>query len=383
MSLLAEYSAHEPDMELISWEAPNKGFKHLPGSAEYLISFGEPNDRGWQHQPIVFDFYGRKWIAHNTAPYDEGQSGSRPLLHVSDDGKNWTEVGFLLPPQSDPSIRVSEGLFGRLAFVSKFLVIDNVLYAFIDINDKQKIAAGNVRRVSIGHMLVSISADGTIGTPFWVRNTDLSQTAPAPFEVGYPTYQYDGSFTQKVQNLLEAPNFYPKLMFGWPEIWRTSEQAFGETMGEPQSIQPRGYRKWWKHYKLKTSNNNRYQIEGFGYPYKSPVPESSNSGVTRLAVYDNKTIIIVGNSAEQNREEGFVAIARQDSLTKKYVVVEEDVYSVTNNQKDTPRIIDGDGKSGGEQLFGIQITEENYLDIVFSVTKEDIYFKTVDLNTLI
>ena len=384
MSLLVEYSAHEPQTCFFKWDAATKGFGNLNGSVDYLVTAPTTNGvDNWQHQPIVKDFYGRKWLAHNTAPYDEGQSGTIPLLHVSDDqGKTWTEVGYLLVPQSDPTVRVSAGTLGRIAMISKFLVLDEELYAFVDVHDQIKIGTDPAQRVSIGHLVIKIDSDATINTPVWIHNSLPAESAPAAFSGSYPSYLYDSALAPRVKALISAPNFYPKLMFGWPEVWKTSLYLFGEILGEPQSIKPRGYRTYRKHYKIKGQVYGRCQYNGDGYPSASNIPESSNSGVTRFAVYDNKTIIVVGNTAEANREEGFVAIARQDPLSKKFVVAASDVYSVTSIQKDTTDW-PGDGKAGGEQLFGIQVTKEGFLDIVFSVTKEDIYFKTVDLRSLI
>jgi len=384
MSLLTEYSAHEPQDDFFKWDASTSGFNNLNGSVDYLVGSPVSNgERNWQHQPIVKDFYKRKWVAYNTSNYDEGQGGTKPILKVSDDnGRTWTEIGEICPSQSDPTVRYADQEWGRIAMISKFLEINKSLYAFIDIHDQIKNGSDPAKRISIGHLLVKINSNGSVETPFWIHNSTPSESAPEPFSSEYESYEYNSEYSQIVKDLISKPNFYPKLMFGWPEVWKTILFKFGETLGEPQSIKPRGYRHFRKHYKIKSNTNGRFLIDGDGYPFKTQLPESSNSGVTRISVYDNKTIVIVGNSAEPNREEGFVAIARQDSLSKKFVIGSNDVYSVSGIFKDAPEW-PGDGKSGGEQLFGIQITKQGYLDIVFSVSKEDIYFKSVDLRTLV
>jgi len=75
-------------------------------------------------------------------------------------------------------------------------------------------------------------------------------------------------------------------------------------------------------------------------------------------------------------------IARKNNNTGVYHIADGDVYSVTENTKNSP-IYSGTFKSGGEQLPYIFRVGKDKLDIAFSVSKEEIYYKRVNISKLI
>jgi hypothetical protein len=377
----------EPIGDLFNWTAGGEDFPFIGGHEVLVVKPVSDGVKTYAHHPIGIDFYGKKYISHTRADEDEEQPGMHTILQVSDNGGNsFSEVGEILPEMSPKPLRSAFGA-GRINYPTKFVPIGSQLYMISEVNDRDYAGGGNVR-TPVGVLATPINSDDSIGTPKWVNayNPNTGEgiaSRGAPYSSSYPWYDFDADLRKKVKEYINRPNYFPKILFSWADVFNPNGEWAGEALGEPQSIQPIGYKNYWIYWK---DNGNEFKPAQRGKDgdfFLSSVPEEYASTSIRFINYREDIIFLIGNSQRSDRDEIFFAIGRRSVSDGRFNVVNGDVYSITNNQRILP-LFDGLNKDdGGEQLPHAWMSANGDLNLTWDVTKEEVYYKKIKHQRLI
>lgn len=380
----------EPITDLFSWESVlESNFPQLPSECielnDTLVDryFGE-EDRAFMHQATLGRKYGKVFCAYATHDYDEDASGMYVTLSTSlDNGLTWSNE-VIVPQFSD--MAVSGTYPSQWTYPSLFLDLPSGFYLLCNSVDG---LSELINYSPLGTSVIKINEDGTLGDLLWVNNgiSSSSRVVPTPIS-GYPSYSFASEdLINEVTSYISQKMYRPKILFGWSEVWETQEDWIfdGSNLREPTEITPYNYPKnqslkFWKpafvNYNIiQDTDDNSTQV-------LSDIPNGAGAPVRRLYNYSPEIIVSVGASKLSNRTELMLFIARKDNNTGVYKISNGDVYSVTAITKSAP-IYPGFNKVGGEQLPFIQRYGKDKLDIAFSVSKEEIYYKRVDVSKLI
>lgn len=370
-------------VNLFKWEHPlESDFQNLP-SVSVLVDdtvVFKPNTvdvKAFNHHATVGYKFGKHFVSHTTHDYDEDAGGMYTNFHESvDGGETWIQKDPLMPQMSD---MVDNGVNpSEWSYPSLF--VDIPLGYFILIN-----CVSSLSYTPVGVAVREIKSDGTYGDILWVKNPNSEESRVSPTPVsGYPSYAFAGqNLIDQVRFYIDQPENKPKILFGWDEIWAVQGSFEGNNLREPTTIRPYNYDEWLKVWRVVGLNYNVVQNgEDTATQIISEIPNATLTTAKRFVNFSPEIIVSVGHSKKTNREELMLFIARKNNATGQYVISDGDVYSVTPITKNAP-LYPGAEKFGGEQLPFINLRGKYLLDIAFVVSKEDVYFKTVNLKELI
>jgi len=134
----------------------------------------------YNHHPHVVHYNGRFFVAWSNHPVDEDGGGQRVLMSLSRNGVRWS-----VPVALFPRLPAENG-GGLVLTANGWLVLGRTLYAIADVHDdigwsdndglvvskQQSPGYHRSARRAIGRLGRKVSADGTMGAPFWVARLD-------------------------------------------------------------------------------------------------------------------------------------------------------------------------------------------------------------------
>lgn len=364
------------------------GFPALPiGSviiAETLVDQPDGlNNRAFQHHATLGKKNGVLYCAYSIHDYDEDASGLHSYISYSNDnGATWTKIGKACPELSDMDV------FGTYpsawAYPSCFVDINSGFYLLMSAVNG---ISGAENYQPYGVLVRKINGDSTLGSLEWVNNgiSGESRVAPTPL-AGYPSYNFaNETIIKEVTAYISQPMRKPKILFGWGEVWSTQEDYYLNSsfkLREPTEIRPYNYDKTIKCWKSFQVTTNLLQIEELNETQIISDMPNGNPTARRWLNYSPEIIISLGNSANSSRTEMALWIWRKNNLTGVYELNDGDAYSFSTITKSAP-VYAGQHKAGGEQLPYILLAGKDVLDVAFGVSKEEIYFKSINLSKLI
>lgn len=368
---------------LFEWSnALEQGFPQLPEKSivvnDTLVNqYAGFHDKAYMHHSTIGSKFGKLFFAHTIHDYDEDAGGKYVSLSVSSDkGVTWTVLSPIMPQMSN--MVAWSVVPAKWSYPSSFIDVPSGYYLLIN-------AVETVNYTPIGTLVRKINTDNTYGDILWVNNSinESSRVVPAP-ETGYPSYAFASEeIIEEVKTFINQPINKPKILFGWSQIWQTQGTYSGNNLREPTVVQPYNYKEWLKVWRVVGLDYNVVQNgENTATQVISEIPNKSSTTAKRFYNYSPEIIVSVGHSKAPDRTELMLFIARKNNQTGQYVVHNNDVYSVTPITKSAPLYV-GKYKEGGEQLPYILREGKNLLHIGFSVSKEQIYFKTIDISSLI
>jgi hypothetical protein len=369
---------------LFKWEhSLDKDFPSLPSNAvlinDILVNqYKGQNDEAYMHHATIGKKHGKLYCAHTVHDYDEDAGGKYTALLYSDNGGiTWNRLPDVMPQLSD---MVAWGVTpAKWSYPSCFINIPSGFYMMVN-------CAETTSYDPIGTAVRKINPDNTYGEILWVNNGqqgENSRIAPTPAS-GYPQYNFASeSLIEEVRFYINQPKNKPKILFGWSEIWEVSGSFNSEPLREPTVVQPYNYSQWLKVWK---ANNYYYNVvqngEDISTKKLSEIPDSQSSTAKRFINYSSEIIIGCGHSGTINRTELMLFIARKNNITGQFEIRNGDVYSLTNISKSAP-VLTGKYKEGGEQLPFLLKEGKDVVNVAFSVSKEEIYYKKIDISKLI
>lgn len=378
--------------DLFQWDnALNMGFPNLPTESILLddtlvAQYAGFQNKAYLHHATIFRKFNKIFYACSVHDYDEDAAGKYTGLFVSDNnGVSWTDLGAVCPSMATMGAYASTTA-SQWTYPTLFLDLPSGFYLLI--NGCGGIVSG-VNYLPLGTLIRKINPDNSFGDLQWVNNGSGSSSRVVPTPIsGFPSYDFASEdLINEVTTYISQKGYRPKILFGWSEIWETQETHFvdASVITEPTEIRPYNYPfdkslHFWK------SNTRDYNViqdtDDTGTQVLSDIPIYKGSPVMRLLNYSPEIIVFVCPTFATNRTELMLCIARKNNETGVYHIADGDAYNVTTITKSAP-VYSGVNKIGGEQLPFIFLNGKNKLDIAFSVSKEELYFKTVDLSKLI
>lgn len=340
-------------------------------------------NEAYMHHSLIARNYNKIYVAYSIHDYDEDAGGQVVGISYSEDnGNSWQRMSLAMPKMSNTveyGVNPSQWSYPSqfIKIKSGFYIFINSVYGIINIEYYQP----------LGSLIREIKSDNTYGEIMWVNNgvSETDRTIPTPI-IGYPSYPFaSDDLILEVKSYLSNDMLKPKILFGWNEIWSVQEDFInnGFPLREPTEIKPYNYKEVLKVWKIGNINYNIVQNgEDNSTQTISEIPNGAGFPAKRFYNYSPEIIISVGHSRKPNREELMLFLARKNNITGQFVVSNGDVYSVSSITKSNPVYL-GKNKSGGEQLPFINRVNKNLLDIAYSVSKEEIYFQTIDVSKLI
>lgn len=369
--------------DLFTWSnSLEQGFPSLPIKCISVqdVVVNKPiglNNKAYQHHALTGRKHGKLYVSHTIHDYDEDAGGMYVALNVSsDNGITWTELSPVLPGMSSMvAFGVSPAQWG---YPSIFLDLPSGFYILITC-----VSSGTY--TSIGTGVRKINSDNSYGNFLWVNNgiSESSRVPSAPIS-GYPSYSFASeSLINEVRYYINQPKYKPKILFGWNEIFITQGTFISDPLREPTTIQPYNYKEWLKVWRGTSNVYNIVQNGSDNLTQKiSQIPNGAETTAKRFYNYSPSIIVIVGHSKDSTRNELMLCIARKNNSTGKYNIGNNDAYSLTDIGQSQP-FYPGHEKFGGEQLVHINRCGKDELDIAFSVSKEHIVYKRVNISKLI
>lgn len=369
--------------DLFSWSnSLESGFDNFPSEAVIIQDtivneYAGEDDKAYQHHATIGRKFGKIFFAHTIHDYDEDAGGMYTALNVStDDGETWTELDPIMPQMSD---MVAYGVTpAQWSYPSLFIDVPSGFYLLI-------CCVSSLSYTPVGTAVRKINSNNTYGDVLWVNNgvSSSDRTVPTPVS-GYPSYAFaDEDLIDEITFYINQPKNKPKILFGWSDIWAVQGSFMGNNLREPTAIQPYNYDEWLKIWRVVGLDYNVVQNgENTATQVVSEMPHKSLTTATRVYQYSPEIIITVGASKATARTELMLAIYRKNNETGVYDCADGDAYRVSPITKDTP-VWPGEEKWGGQQLPFIYRVGKDLLDIGFSVAKEQMYYKCVDISKLI
>ena len=336
-------------------------------------------DEAYQHHATLGGKFGNIYLSHTIHPYDEDAGGMKTSLKKSsDNGITWVNLGDAFPQMSDV---VDNGVSpAQWNYPSLFMDLPSGFYLLM-------VCVSSFPSYDpVGVAVRKINQDNTFDDILWVKNplSESDRTPPVPLS-GYPSYNFASEeLIDQVKYYINRLDVKPKLLFGWDEV-NVTRDVFDNTdqLREPFTIQPYNYQDALKVWRATLRDFNIVAAwSDLNNLIISELPNRRETTVKRFYNYSSEIIIGVGHSAKPNREELVLFIARKNNNTGQYVIADNDAYSLTHINQKSPAFT-GAFKNGGEQLVDINRVSKNKLNLAFSVSKESIYFKQIDISVLI
>lgn len=375
---------------LFKWNnALDEGFPDLPTDSiivpETLVKrYIAEGDKSYLHHATISRSYGKVWCSYTIHDEDEDAAGMFTNISVStDDGFTWEDLGAICPSMSTMA-PYSNNTSTQWSYPSTFIKIPSGFYLLIN-------TVSGITNISnyetLGTLVRKINSDNSFGDLQWVNNgIEGNRIQPTPIS-GFPYYDFASEdLIEEVTTYISQPGFRPKILFGWNEIWSAQENYYLDSnnkLREPTEIKPYNYTETLKVWKSNTFDFNVIQNgEDNNTQIQGDIPNNSNSTARRFENWTPEIIITVGHTNNSTRTELMLAIGRKNNNSGQYEFADGDVYSVSSNPKIT-NVTTGHNKSGGEQLAYICRNGKNKLNIAYSYSKEEIYFKAIDISKLI
>lgn len=364
------------------------GFPQLPSEAvvvsETLVDQYDGEDlRAYQHQSTLGRGNGKLYCAYAIHDYDEDASGLHTEISVSEDnGATWTNIGLICPLMSDMDVH---GTYpAQWAYPSLFLNLPSGFYILLaavsGFSEFQTY-------VPLGTLVRKINSDNTFGELLWVHDgIDDNSRSPQASVSGYPSYNFaPDSLIEEVYTYITQDMFHPKILWGWESVWSTQEDYILDNtikLREPTEITPYNYDKTVKCWKTFQDAYNYFQDrDDDSTQVRTNIPDA-NPTARRWINYSPEIILSLGNTAEGGRTELGLFVWRKDNRTGQYELSNGDAYSFSSIIKTDP-VYPGFAKNGGEQLPFMLRYGKDQLEVAFSVSKEEIYYKRINVSVLI
>lgn len=370
-------------VDLFSWtNVLEQGFPPLPTNSvvidDKLVSTPIGlNNKAYRHHSTVGRKFGNVYFAHTVHDYDEDAGGKYMALNVSsDDGKTWSSLPDIMPQMSD---MVSFGVNpSQWSYPSMFVDVPSGYYVLIS-------CVSSSSYNPVGTAIRKINSDNTYGNVMWINNgiSESSRIVPTPIS-GYPSYSFASEdLISEIRYFINQPKNKPKILFGWPEINIVQGTYLGDPLREPTTIVPYNYLEWLKVWRTTSYDYNVVQNgQDTGTQVLSQLPNGRITTAKRFYNYSPEIIVSVGHTKNTTRTELGVCIYRKNNGTGIYNCADGDAYSLTELSQNSP-IFPGHEKFGGEQLPYINRVNKNLIDVVFSLSKESVYYKQLDISKLI
>lgn len=338
--------------------------------------------RAFMHHSTLGRYNDRIYIAHTVHNYDEDASGMYVSISYSEDnGATWSILGKACPEMSDVT---DHGIYpSQWSYPSIFLNIPSGFYLLMSaVNGLSELE----NYQTLGALVRKINPNNTLGDLEWVYNGETdSRVVPTPIS-SYPSYNFASeSLIDEVITYISQPMYRPKILFGWNDVWSTQEDYYLDSstkLREPTEIYPYNYDtgiKCWKSFQVAT---NIFQIgEDNTTQVITNIPDA-NPTARRWLNWSPEIIISAGNTSDGTRSEIGLFIWRKNNSTGIYELNNGDAYSLSSITKTTP-VWAGFAKNGGEQLPYINRYGKNQLEVAMSVSKEEIYYRRIDISKLV
>ena len=338
----------------------------VSGSRTFTLYRATPETGTYAHHGHVAYFRNALYAAWSNHAQDEDAPGQHVQIRRSADlGETWTDPVVLFPPLDDVAPASEDGPGRRKQCSNGFAVVDGVLYAFSEVWDK----TGEKQRDGLGRLARAISAEGTLGSPFWLR------AAPPPARTTGPAYPAgDPSLVQKIDAHLGRPG--NELTWDFRHLTTRPRADDGHQLCEPTRAWRLPDGTWCRMYR--DLGGSRCNYASFSHddgatwtaPTRTDFPDACSRATSGML--PDGQVYVISNISRQQRDPLAISLARDGMRFDRVALIRSGV---------PPRRYEGRYKDIGFQYPHAGVAGDS-LRVIYSVNKEDVEITSIPLTDL-